>query len=85
MSKLSDMPNIGKTLEQLLIEAGVDSEEKFKKLGSKQTFLTIRKIDDTACFSKLCALEGAIQGVRWHNLSEDTKKDLKKFFDEVKK
>ncbi|MGE5627169.1 MAG: TfoX/Sxy family protein [Solirubrobacterales bacterium] len=84
MGKLSDMPNIGKTLEELLIEAGIDSEEKLKKLGSKETYLTIRKIDEIACFSKLCALEGAIQGIRWHNLSESTKEELKKFFDEVK-
>lgn len=84
MNKLSDMPNIGKTLEKLLIEAGIDSEEKLKKLGSKEAYLSIRKIDETACLSKLCALEGAIQGIRWHNLSEATKKDLKIFFDGVK-
>lgn len=29
----------------------------------------------------LCALEGAIQGMRWHSLSNDIKNDLKCFYE----
>jgi DNA transformation protein len=29
---------------------------------------------------RLSALEGAIQGVRWHHLSDETKADLKAFY-----
>ena len=28
----------------------------------------------------LCALEGAVQNIRWHNLNKETKEDLKEFF-----
>jgi DNA transformation protein len=33
---------------------------------------------------RLCALEGAIQGVRWHNLDEATKQQMKAFYQEHK-
>ena len=80
LERLSKMPNIGSTLEKKLIEAGINTPEELKKLGSKDAFIKIKFVDNTACYNMLCALEGAIQGVRWHNLSDDTKKDLKSFF-----
>jgi len=80
VEKLSKMPNIGGTLEKKLMEAGINTPEDLKKAGSKEAFIKIKFIDNTACYNMLCALEGAIQGIRWHDLSEDTKKDLKLFF-----
>ncbi|MEN6379780.1 MAG: TfoX/Sxy family DNA transformation protein [Methanofastidiosum sp.] len=47
--------------------------------GSKEAFIRIKTIDDTACFSMLQGLEGAIQGIRWNHLPEPIKKDLKQF------
>jgi len=29
---------------------------------------------------RLCSLEGAIQGIRWHNLDDGTKKEMKTFY-----
>ncbi len=78
---LEEMPNIGKVVSKKLISVGIETPEKLKELGSKEAFIRIRTIDDTACFSMLQGLEGAIQGVRWHMLPESTKKDLKAFFD----
>ena len=83
LSKLCDLPNIGKVLEEELIQAGINTPEELKKAGSKEVFIRIKTFDNTACLSKLNALEGAVQGVRWHNLSEDTKKELKSFFNSV--
>lgn len=84
ISKLSDLPNIGNVLEQMMIKVQINTPDELKKIGSKKTFLKIRKIDSTACFSKLCALEGAVEGIRWHKLSDTVKKDLRDFFDHVK-
>lgn len=84
ISKLSDLPNIGNVLEQLMIKVQINTPDELKKVGSKETFLKIKMIDSTACFSKLCALEGAIEGIRWHNLSDTVKKDLRNFFEYVK-
>ncbi|WP_346936613.1 TfoX/Sxy family protein [Clostridium sp.] len=80
MSKLSDLPNIGKKLEEQLNEVGIETIEQLKEVGSKQAWLDIKAIDDSACINRLCALEGAIQGIRWHSLSEEVKKDLKEFY-----
>ncbi len=73
------MPNIGKEARKKLIAVGIDTPEKLIELGSKEAFIRIKTIDNTACFSMLQGLEGAIQGVRWHRLSDSTKKDLKEF------
>lgn len=82
--ELIEMPNIGKEVSKKLIAVGIDTPEKLMELGSKEAFMRIRTIDDTACFSMLQGLEGAIQGVRWHHLSGSVKKDLKEFFDSLK-
>lgn len=80
LDKLSKMPNIGAILEKKLIDIGVKTPEDLKSLGSKEAFIKIRTIDNTACFNTLCALEGAIQGMRWHHLEQSVKEDLKSFF-----
>lgn len=84
MSKLSDLPNIGKKLEEQLNEVGIETIEQLKEVGSKQAWLDIKAIDDSACINRLCALEGAIQGIRWHSLSDKVKRDLKEFYNAIK-
>ncbi|WP_346913197.1 TfoX/Sxy family protein [Clostridium sp.] len=83
MSKLSDLPNIGKKLEEQLNEVGIETIEQLKAVGSKQAWLNIRAIDSSACINRLCALEGAIRGIGWHSLSEEVKMDLKAFYNTV--
>jgi DNA transformation protein len=78
--KLSDLPNVSKVLSAVLIDAGINTPESLRKLGSKEAFVKIRMRDNTACFCKLCALEGAIEGVRWHNLDPTVKEELRAFF-----
>jgi len=84
MEQLSNLINIGNVLEQQLIQTGIETVEQLKNVGSKQAWLNIKSIDHSACYNRLCALEGAIQGIRWHYLSSETKTDLKKFYDSFK-
>ncbi len=84
MGALSKLPNVGKVIEEQLIEVGVTSPEKLAALGSQKAWLEIRKIDESACLNRLYALEGAIQGIRWHQLSQTDKDRLKAFYQEVK-
>ena len=80
MEKLTDLPNISKVIANDLQKAGIATVEKLKRIGSKEAFILIRLHSDCeACLSKLCALEGAVQGIRWHFLSDEVKADLKKF------
>lgn len=84
MGQLCKLPNIGDKLEAQLNEVGVETVEQLKKVGSKQAWLNIKAIDNSACVNRLCAIEGAIQGIRWHNLSNEVKNELKKFYNIVK-
>ena len=77
---LTSLPNIGKVVEQKLIQAGITTPEELIKMGTEQAFIRIETIDPTACLSMLQALEGAIQGVRWHDLPKERKERLKEFY-----
>jgi len=79
MDSLSSLPNIGKTLEEKLIKVGINTPEELISIGSENVLIRIREIDQSGCYNMLCALEGAIQGVRWHGLSKERKEELKEF------
>ena len=80
MGQLSKLPNIGKVVEQQLKEVGIETVEQLRETGSKQCWLKIKAIDASACINRLYALEGAIQGIRWHYLSDEIKSQLKDFY-----
>ncbi len=84
MGELSKLPNIGKVVEAQLNEVGITTTERLKNLGSKKAWLKIKEIDDSACINRLCGLEGAVQGIRWHDLDNQTKQDLKHFYEQHK-
>jgi len=85
MSDLKSLPNIGKELEKLLNQVDISTVEELKQAGSENAFIRIKTIDPSACISKLCALEGAVQGIRWHNLTKERKQELKEFLKMVEK
>ncbi|SFM27787.1 TfoX/Sxy family protein [Methanolobus profundi] len=80
MGDLTKMPNIGKKVEEQLLEAGVETPADLIELGSRKTFERLLIIDESSCINKLYALEGAIQGIRWHHLPEEEKKALKEYY-----
>ncbi|MGN8630621.1 TfoX/Sxy family protein [Blautia sp. HCP3S3_G3] len=80
MGELSKLPNIGKKVEEQLVQAGIESIDKLKQMGSKSAWLKIQEIDESACIHRLLALEGAIQGVKKTMLSDEVKADLKEFY-----
>lgn len=81
MNQLTELPNIGVTLSKKLNQIGVKSEKDLKQMGSENAIIKISTIKNSgACINMLYALEGAIQGIRWHDLSENRKKELKDFY-----
>ena len=84
MGELKKLPNIADKLEAQLIEVGIPSVDALKQAGSREAWMQIAAIDPSACYMRLCALEGAIQGVRWHHLDEETKRSLKEFYHQHK-
>lgn len=81
MGELRKLPNIAEKLEAQLTEVGIPTVDALKQTGSREAWLRIAAIDPSACYMRLCSLEGAIQGVRWHNLDDGTKKEMKAFYD----
>ncbi|MDR0790220.1 MAG: TfoX/Sxy family protein [Bacteroidales bacterium] len=84
MSKLSERINIGKVLESNLNSVGIESYEDLTKLGSEEAFLKLQMFGHDPCMNTLCALEGAIEGIRWHDLPKEKKENLKLFFKSTK-
>ena len=64
MGELAKLPNIGKTVEAQLVQVGIASADDLKRIGAKEAWLKIQKIDESACIHRLMALEGAIQGIK---------------------
>lgn len=81
MSKLSTLPNISDSLEKKLEEAGITSPDQLKEMGAEDAFIILKTTDRLgSCINMLYALEGAVQGVRWHYLNADRKQELKEFY-----
>lgn len=80
MGELSKLPNIGKTVEDQLIQVGITTVDELKQAGARSAWLKIQEIDESACIHRLLALEGAIEGVKKTMLSDEVKADLKEFY-----
>lgn len=86
MTELTELPNIGKELAKKLDNAGVKNSEELKELGSEDALIRIDTLQNGgACINMLFALEGAVQGIRWHGLDKDRKEQLKDFYNRMKK
>lgn len=48
MGELSKLIGIGKVMEEQLNQAGITTEEQLQKTGSRQAWLKIREIDESA-------------------------------------
>ena len=85
MGELSQLPNIGKVVEEQLNQVGIVTEEDLRSEGAEQAWLKIQEIDESACMHRLLALEGAIQGVKKTLLPEERKSELNEFYNWHKK
>ena len=85
MGELTMLPNIGSTVERQLEQAGIGTAEALRQLGSREAWLRIQAIDESACIHRLLALEGAIRGVRKAELPEDVRAELREFYRRHKK
>jgi DNA transformation protein and related proteins len=76
--ELTDMPNVGSVLADTLRRAGIETPADLQALGSVEALLRIRRtmVGDKPCASKLYALEGAIRGIRWHDIPQDERAEL---------
>jgi 8-oxo-dGTP diphosphatase len=80
---LTKLPNIGITLAEHLLSAGIHSPADLTSLGTEEVFKRIQSIMPDACISQLYAIEGAIQGVRWHSIDSARKEELRLFYNQL--
>jgi DNA transformation protein and related proteins len=84
-TELSKCINIGKDTETKLKLVGIESYEDLKEIGTEKAFLRVQAIDPGACLSFLYGLDGAVEGIKWHQLSPDRKKELQAFLKSTQK
>jgi len=53
MGELSKLPNIGKVVEEQLNEVGINTVDELIDIGSKEAWLKIKEVDDSACINRL--------------------------------
>jgi DNA transformation protein len=78
VTELTDLPNVGAVLAERLRRAGIGTPADLRKAGSVRALLRVRRamVGDKPCVSMLCALEGAIRGVRWHEIPRAERSEL---------
>ena len=80
--QLTDLPNIGSKVARLLQEAGLRTPHELRKAGTVTAALRILRVrpHDPPCRSMLAGLEGAIRGVRWHQIPKAERESIWKEF-----
>lgn len=80
MSELTSLPNIGPVLAEKLEAVGIRSRGDLESVGSVEAVLQIRGKLDDGCVNMLYALEGAIRGIRWHQIPKPDRESLHRAF-----
>jgi DNA transformation protein len=80
MKPIESLPNVGQKLAEELKMIRINSWEDMINLGSVEIALMLKLNGIDVCCCKLYAIEGAIQGKRWHLLSTETRDRLKQEF-----
>lgn len=83
MSDLAKLINIGEVLARELRDVGIHNNEDMVNKGAVESFFMIVAEKDHSCYNKLFALEGAVQGIRWHALSKEEKEVLKMEYNRI--
>jgi DNA transformation protein len=78
---LTKLPNIGEVLAQKLHEINVHSYDDLIDIGSVEAVLRIVGPDTFGYYNMLYAIEGAIRGIRWHDIPKEDRKALKDEYD----
>lgn len=81
MAELTSMKNVGKELEAKLKAVGIETAEELVGIGSKAAYSRLRMAYTNVCAVHLYALEGAICGVDFGELTKEKKDELREYAD----
>jgi DNA transformation protein len=74
--ELEQVVNIGPKLAAGLRQVGIRSLDELVDRGSIEAWELLRGAGLFDCCSSMLALEGAVQGVRWHHLPRELRDEL---------
>ena len=80
------MKNLGPKSAEMLSEVGINSEADLKSIGAVDAFLKVREAGLKPSLNLLYAMEGALTGIKWNELTVEkrAKLDMKvNFHDEI--
>lgn len=66
---ISSLPNLGSHSEAMLRKAGITQVEQLAKLGAVKTYVRVKKKGLRPSLNLLYALEGALTGTHWTQVS----------------
>ena len=82
---LAALPSLGRTSAEMLIEAGVESPEALRAMGAVEAFARLRFAHGRRVTTNfLYALDIAIRGVHWRDLSDARMAELRAAAEDVK-
>lgn len=84
---IKECKNIGTKTAPYLYEAGIYGIEDLRKLGAEEAFFQIWSKNPEKVMLHpvyLWALEGAIFGVGWKDISDERKKEFKEYVEKLK-
>jgi len=84
MAKLTSMINIGKEMENKLKAINISSVEELMQIGSKEAFSRLKTQYSNICLVHLYTLQGAVDNIKYNQLSSEVKGNLKIFNDSLK-
>lgn len=76
MTELEDLVNIGGALAVRLRDVGISDGEALSELGAFEATRRLEAAGAQDCTHTYLALEGAVRGVRWMSLPEETRREL---------
>ena len=79
MAELISMKNIGKDLYMKLFAVGITTAEQLIETGSKKAYVLLKMSYPELCAVHLYALEGAITGVDFLDLTDEKCEELSQF------
>lgn len=85
MTPLEHTPNLGPANVRYLHEIGIYSLEELREMGSRRAWLNVRENIPNLHCNFLYAFEGAIRGLCWFRLPPKLKRELRGFYDNVRK
>lgn len=80
--ELQDLRNLGKTSAQWLHAVGIHSAADLRRLGAVDAYRAVKMRGFRASRVLLYAIEGALLGIHWNELSAERKQALNKAFED---